>query len=153
MYTDPALALEYYMLAADAMGGSVQVGAGHAASLSQLGWALAWLRLQGPGPAASRGQRDSRATSTAGRPGGTGAPANPASPHPHPCQVKGQLLRELLVESKAFGYLLGSGGAGQLWRRRCWPAVQPTDVHGSSGQGVDSGHLGQPGCPLASCAC
>lgn len=27
-------------------------------------------------------------------------------------QVKGQLLRELLVESKAYGYLLGSGGAG-----------------------------------------
>jgi hypothetical protein len=26
-------------------------------------------------------------------------------------QVKGQLLRELLVESKAYGYLLGSGGA------------------------------------------
>ncbi|KAL4437959.1 hypothetical protein ABPG77_004180 [Micractinium sp. CCAP 211/92] len=49
LYTDPALALEYYMLAADAMGGSVQ--------------------------------------------------------------VKGQLLRELLVESKAYGYLLGSGGA------------------------------------------
>lgn len=28
-------------------------------------------------------------------------------------QVKGQLLRELLVESKAYGYLLGSGGAGE----------------------------------------
>ncbi|PSC75508.1 nuclear pore complex NUP93A-like [Micractinium conductrix] len=49
LYTDPPLALEYYMLAAQAMGGSVQ--------------------------------------------------------------VKGQLLRELLVESKAYGYLLGSGGA------------------------------------------
>ncbi|KAL4859943.1 Nuclear pore complex protein NUP93A [Chlorella vulgaris] len=49
LYTDPQLALEYYMLAAAALGGSVQ--------------------------------------------------------------VKGQLLRELLVESKAYGYLLGSGGA------------------------------------------
>ena len=27
-------------------------------------------------------------------------------------EVKGQLLRELLTESNAFGYLMGSGGPG-----------------------------------------
>ncbi|GAB4816873.1 hypothetical protein N2152v2_003919 [Parachlorella kessleri] len=51
LYTDAELALEYYMLASEALGGSTA--------------------------------------------------------------VKGQLLRELLVESKAYGFLLGGGGAGE----------------------------------------
>jgi hypothetical protein len=45
-------------------------------------------------------------------------------------QARGALLRELLVESRAYGYLLGSGGAGEGGRRarsaagRGWVALQ-----------------------------
>jgi len=45
----------------------------------------------------------------------------PLPSHLSTLQVKGQLLRELLVESKAYGYLLGSGGAGG-WLLRESPA-------------------------------
>lgn len=56
-----------------------------------------------------------------GSPGGSSAADCPlrraATAPPSSTQVKGQLLRELLVESKAYGYLLGSGGAGERCRR------------------------------------
>lgn len=104
LYTDPALALQYYMLAADALGGSVQVRPAERAWIG--------LAVHGtPSPARS-GQRQLASLPHPAR--CATPPATLATPLQ---QVKGQLLRELLVESKAYGYLLGSGGAGEQARR------------------------------------
>ena len=134
LYTDPALALEYYMLAADALGGSVQASTGCAAGPAG----------RGSGTVAGR---SSNVMSCKQWPPKWRHrlpcfwPGRPAACLPSVCvhqcpnlppvrvrarlQVKGQLLRELLVESKAFGYLLGSGGAGALLHassHACMPA-------------------------------
>ena len=49
-------------------------------------------------------------------------------------EVKAQLLRELLTESNAFGYLIGSGapgkGGGQLQQAPC--LAWPVQVYGSA---------------------
>lgn len=94
------------MLAAEALGGSVQAR-----------WALRWLA----GWPAGWLVGGSRAVCCAALPCQQAAPLVALPPHRQllscplvRAQVKGQLLRELLVESKAYGYLLGSGGAGAL---------------------------------------
>ena len=77
-------------------------------------------------------------------------------------QVKGQLLRELLVESKAYGYLLGSGGAagegGALARfvpdARERGRVLEAVAHecSASAQASPRRQPGQPGQPLCTAA-